>query len=129
GWGGAGGPETRPTPPSRGATSGERRNRTAAESHVVEAPPPHPTTPRGVLPPAKGGLARLDEGARGFAMVLGEARARVVPGLEVETVLQRAGLGRVHVALHVAERDARTMGEPGGEGLGLLVEPRVRHHP
>jgi hypothetical protein len=52
-------------------------------------------------------LALLHERLRGFAMVFGLSRARVMPGLEVQRVLQRAGFRGVHVALHVAERHAR----------------------
>ena len=44
-------------------------------------------------------------------MVLGHAAARLVLGFEVEHGLERLGLGGEQVALHVAERDARPVGD------------------
>src|SRR5499433_1260798 len=70
-------------------------------------------------------LALLHEGARRLAMVLGHAGAGVVPGLEIELVLERARLGGVHVALHVAEGDARPVRDLPRERHRLLLELAV----
>src|SRR5918994_1278000 len=81
--------------------------------------------PRRESPPAENRLALVDEGLRSFAVVLGEAGAGMVPGLEVEAVLERAGLGSVHVALHVAQGHARSSRQARRQRLGFLLEPGV----
>src|SRR5204862_1604084 len=73
-------------------------------------------------------LALVHERLRGFAMVLGLAAPRVVPRLEVEQLRERAALGRIHVALHVAVGDARAARQPRGERQRLLLEAGVGNH-
>src|SRR3989442_8969401 len=81
------------------------------------------------LPAPEDGLALLHEGLDRLAVVVGHATAGVMPGLEVEQVLERAALGRVEVPVHVAAGDPRSPPEPRRQRHRLLLEPRARNHP
>src|SRR6266542_2577852 len=76
------------------------------------------TSRRGITPPP----------ARPFPVVLGHAGAGVMPRLEVQLILERARLGRIHIALHIAKGHPRAARDPSREGRGLLLEAAVRHH-
>jgi hypothetical protein len=75
------------------------------------------------------GLALLDERRGRFVMILSRARPRVMPGLQVEQLLERAGLGRVEIALHVPVADAGAAGEPPGEPERFVFELSIRDYP
>ena len=82
----------------------------------------------------KHGFALLDEGFRGFLVVGGLARARMMDRFAVETGFQRHRLGVVDVALDVAERNRRSLrqryreltrgGLALGSGTTLVTMPR-----
>src|SRR6267378_3919632 len=81
----------------------------------------------GASPTPEDRLPLLDERLRRLTVVAGHATTSVVPGLQVERVFEAAALGRVEVALHVAERDPRPAGKPAGQRERLFLEPRVGH--
>src|SRR5437016_1953892 len=73
-------------------------------------------------------LALFDERPGRLAVILGQTRPRLVPGLEIEQLGERATLGGVHVAFNVAVGDPRPAGETPGQAEGLRFELRVRYH-
>src|SRR5215212_2452097 len=57
------------------------------------------------------GAALFVKGGDRLLVILGEGAARLVRGFELKYGLERLGLGRQKIALHVAKRDARPIGD------------------
>ena len=123
-------PETRPPPRLHALTPDrppDRRRRDRGRAPAPSCPTPPPAHPRAEYS-GRGRWARAWRRRLGrLRGGLGEAGAGRVPGSRGRGILERGGLGGVHVALHVAEGDAGAAGSLAAKRLRLLFELGVRY--
>src|SRR5205823_197603 len=72
--------------------------------------------------------ALLVEGGDRLLVILGEGATRLVRGFEIEHGLERLGLGGEQIALHIAERHPRSVGDAPRQCDRLLAQGVVLDH-